>query len=221
MAERYTVASDQYHQITGQLFEIARQIRLKGGSSIDPKRVIPALQRIVDGQFDDKPNNGGLEDDRTTETFITCLSGGCNIVIDALDGKETVVKAKKVFKFNICSGFETYGTNKPDVSTDRQIVDVYEHVTCGSPPQIFGCLGVDPVKLCLTQAQIINFCSKQSNWLALGGWTHFLFKVDGRFFVASVRRDSYRGLQIKSHLYSDRRNLTNKNDYVVIPRLIM
>lgn len=190
MAERYTVASDQYYQITGQLFEIARQIRLKGGSSIDPKRVIHALQKIIDGQFEDDSNEGPAEKTRTTETFTTCVPGGCNIVIDALDGTETLATAQEVFRAGIDGDFVRWGTNKPGIATREQAVDVHKLVKHGTFAQMFGSLGVDLNMLCMSQAQIKKFCREHAALLSKTDATLFLFKSDEQFFVAHVLVDS-------------------------------
>ena len=40
---KFIVTGDQHFDITGQMLEIQRQIRQKGGSSIDPKLVTQNL----------------------------------------------------------------------------------------------------------------------------------------------------------------------------------
>ena len=56
---------------------------------------------------------------------------------------------------------------------------------------MFGSLGTDLDKLCLTQHQIKTFCEVHKEWLRKDGYaTFFLFKVDEQFFVAHVRVSS-------------------------------
>ncbi|MCR4279879.1 MAG: hypothetical protein NUV82_00430 [Candidatus Komeilibacteria bacterium] len=53
---------------------------------------------------------------------------------------------------------------------------------------MFGSLGADLDRLCLTQHQIKKLCKKHANWLRADGYgTFFLFKVEDRYFVARVR----------------------------------
>ena len=51
MATR-VVAGELYESITGQLFEIGRQLRQKGGYPYDPERLKQALQAVIEGRFD-------------------------------------------------------------------------------------------------------------------------------------------------------------------------
>lgn len=48
----YPVDGDQYRGIDRKMSEIKRQLCLPGGSSLDPERVVRALQKIVEGNFD-------------------------------------------------------------------------------------------------------------------------------------------------------------------------
>ncbi len=52
---------------------------------------------------------------------------------------------------------------------------------------MFNSLSTDLDKLCLTQDQIIEFCTNHPSWLRQDGYgTFFLFKVKDEFFVCSV-----------------------------------
>jgi len=175
---KFNVTGEQHFGISGQILEIQRQIRLKGGSPIDPELVQLALQDIIEGKF-----NRNKKDD----SILKLLSKGESIVIDACDGSETITDAKEVFKSYIDSNFKNWGINKPGKATEETAVAVHEMVKDATFAQIFGSLGTDLDKLCLTQHQIKNFCKKHSNWLRVGGYaTFFLFKAEDQFFVARV-----------------------------------
>ncbi len=119
--------------------------------------------------------------------YLKLLSGAETIMLDALDGKETLADAKEVFPSGVDDDFKKWVTNKAGIATKEQTVDVHELVKDGTFAQMFGSLGTDLDKLCLTQAQIKNFCKKHPNWLRKDGWaTFFLFKVEDQFFVAYV-----------------------------------
>jgi hypothetical protein len=119
--------------------------------------------------------------------YLSLLSGAETLMLDALDGKETLATAKEVFLSGIDGDFKNWGTNKAGIATKEQVVDVHELVKNATFAQMFGSLGADLDKLCLTQAQIKNFCKKHSNWLRKDGYaTFFLFKVEDQFFVALV-----------------------------------
>ncbi|MBI4434817.1 hypothetical protein HY635_03330 [Candidatus Uhrbacteria bacterium] len=51
MAAKFAVDGDRYMQIDGRMIEIMRQLRVKGGSPLDPDLVAKALQRIAEGDF--------------------------------------------------------------------------------------------------------------------------------------------------------------------------
>lgn len=119
--------------------------------------------------------------------YLKLLSGAETLMLDALDGKETLATAKEVFPSGIDGDFKNWGTNKPGITTKEIAVDVHELVKDGTFAQMFGSLGTDLDKLCLTQSQIKNFCKKHPEWLRQNGYaTFFLFKVEDQFFVAGV-----------------------------------
>ncbi|MBI4142840.1 hypothetical protein HY480_03135 [Candidatus Uhrbacteria bacterium] len=55
-ASRYAVDGDTYMQVDGRMTDIKRQLRQRGGSSLDPQRVLGALQAITEGRFADPAN---------------------------------------------------------------------------------------------------------------------------------------------------------------------
>lgn len=119
--------------------------------------------------------------------FWKLISGAETLTLDALDGKETLANAKEVFPSGIDSDFKKWGTNKAGIATKEQAVDVCELVRDGTLKKMIRSLGTDLDKLCLTQAQIKNFCRKHPDWLHEGMHeTLFLFKVEDQYFVAEV-----------------------------------
>lgn len=46
--KKYFVSGDQHYGITGQVLEIQRQMRMRGGSPLDPEKVRIALQKIIE-----------------------------------------------------------------------------------------------------------------------------------------------------------------------------
>jgi len=104
--------------------------------------------------------------------------GDETLMLDALDGKETFID----------DDFKEWGTDKSSIATKEQAVVVHELVKNATFAQMFDSLGTDLDKLCLTQAQIINFCKKYPEWLRkIEKATFFLFKVEDQFFIAHVR----------------------------------
>ena len=152
--------------------------------------------------------------------YLKLLSGAETLMLDALDGKETLATAKETFPSGIDGDFKNWGTNKPGIATKEQAVDVHELVKDGTFAQMFGSLGTDLDKLCLTQAQIKNFCKKHPQWLRQNGYaTFFLFKVEDQFFVAHVNVDSG-GLRVDVFRFgSDRVWNTENSHRVVVPQL--
>jgi len=119
--------------------------------------------------------------------ILKLLSSDTPIIISACDGTHTLAKAKNVFKSYISSDFKDWGLNKPGKRTEETAVEVHEMVKDATFAQMFGSLGADLDKLCLTQHQIEIFCEDHSGWLRIDGYTtFFLFKEDERFFVAGV-----------------------------------
>ncbi|MDD5528387.1 MAG: hypothetical protein PHO56_05490 [Patescibacteria group bacterium] len=126
-------------------------------------------------------------EDKKVAPILKFLSGDEKLVIEALDGKKFIYGDKKVFESDIDSDFENYGLKKAGVATPETAVRVYEMVEDAVFAKMFTSLSGDLDKLCLTQHQIKRFCVKYSNWLCRGYSTFFLFKMNGEYFVASVR----------------------------------
>ena len=120
--------------------------------------------------------------------ILKLISEAETLMIDDVDGRQTLATAKDVFPSGIDGDFKNWGLDKAGVATKETSVQVHEMHKDATFAQMFGSLGADLDKLCLTQHQIKTFCKKYPNWLRTDGYgTFFLFKVGDQFFVASVR----------------------------------
>ena len=129
-------------------------------------------------------------------SILNLLSRGESLVLDVVDGTETLANATDIFAY-IDSDFRNWGTDRKGPATKETNVAVYEMVKDATFSQMFGSLSSDLNNLCLTQAQIINFVKKYRRWLHTDGYaTFFLFESGGGFFVASVDLDSGGGLGV-------------------------
>lgn len=153
-------------------------------------------------------------------SILKLISGTERLLVDACDGKETIAKAREVFPSGIDGDFINWGTNKAGIVTKEAEVQVHELTQNATFSQIFGSLGTDLDKLCLTQSQIKNFCKKHCNWLRKDdNATFFLFKVEDQFFVASVHVDSG-GLYVTLRRFGrDRIWNAESSSHVVVPQL--
>jgi len=175
---KFIVTGEQHFGIDGQMLEIKRQLRLKSGSPIDPESVALALQDVVEGRFSKKKAN----------SILKLISKGELLLIDAINGKETLAQAEDIFPSGISFDFKKWETDQPGDATEETPVQVYEMTQDATFAQMFGSLGTDLDKLYLTQHQIKNFCKKYPDWLRSDGFaTFFPFKVEEQYFVAVVR----------------------------------
>lgn len=145
---------------------------LKG--SLDPVEVAKAIQNIID---------------RGTQTNLTLrlLYADRTIVIPTCDGTQTIAQAKGTFPYGIDSDFKNWELDKSGGATGETAVQVHELAQNATFAKMFGSLGADLNKLCLTQHQIKTFCEQHTSWLRTDGYaTFFLFKEGEQFVVAIV-----------------------------------
>lgn len=158
--------------------------------------------------------------DTIAETILVPLDLG-EIVLAATDGTATIAKAMNTFKGHISDDFKDYGTDKPSGPTSQQAVTCYEPRKDATHADMFGSLGNDLDKLCLTQGQIIDFCKNHPDKLLLEECSNlFLFKVGAKYFVARVRVSEFNLLE--AHVYrfeSPGVWHTNYRRRVVVPQL--
>ncbi len=153
--------------------------------------------------------------------FLKLISGNEMLVLDSVDGTETLANATDVF-FWIDADFKNWGTDEKGQATEKTPVAVYEMKKDATFSQMFSSISSDVRKLFLTQAQIKNFVKKFRNWLRTDGWaTFFLFEANNKFFVAHVPVRTDGSLHVRvyrledSHVWDadDRRRL-------VVPQLV-
>src|SRR4051812_34760854 len=104
------------------------------------------------------------------------------ITLSATKGTQTIARADEVFSY-IDSDFDNWVTDKKGDKTEEMELAVCELTKDMTFKQIFS----KPEEMCLSQAQIIEFCQNHKDKLKQDVYsTFFLFKVGSEFFVASV-----------------------------------
>lgn len=143
----------------------------------------------------DEPKKKEIEMTKAND-FLKLISSGETLILDAVDGTETLYGASDVFAYRD-SNFKNYGVNEKELATGKIPVDMHEMIKDATFAQVFGSLSSDVKKLCLTQHQIKNFVKKYRNWLRDDGYaTFFLFESNNELFVAHVYFDSDGGLKV-------------------------
>src|SRR3990167_3549470 len=66
--------------------------------------------------------------DEAVEKILSLISSGESVVIDAVDGTETLANAKDVFVGYVDSDFRKYGTDEKGEGTGETSVNIYEMV---------------------------------------------------------------------------------------------
>lgn len=120
--------------------------------------------------------------------YLKRISGGRNLVLDAVDGTRVIADATDMFPAGIDSDFRNWKADEPGQPTGKTFVDVYEMKQDATFEKMFKSLDADFGRLCFTQHQILNFVEKHKSWLREDGYgTFFPFKSHGERFVARVR----------------------------------
>ena len=128
---------------------------------------------------------------------LRLLSGHEPLMLDEMDGSETLGQATDVFRY-IDRNFERWNCNVVGAPTQETPVRVYEMARDSTFQELFGGFGVALESLVLTQAQIKQFAKHHRDWLKKGGnGTFFLFRVGNEFIVAAVYFFSDGGLGIR------------------------
>lgn len=188
MAEKVT--GRLYESLTGELFEIGRQLRQKNGYPFNPESLKKHLQDAVRGRF------ACLE---AQNKFLRLISGGEALIIDECDGSRIIADAQDIF-VHIDSDFKNWDTRdtfEKESATKETPAQVYEMEKDGTFPELFGSLSLNPWKVCLTQNQILNFVKKYRDWLRADGCgTFFLFQSKGQFLIVRMGINSFGGLEV-------------------------
>ena len=120
---------------------------------------------------------------------LTLVSSGSQVIIRKTSGKKLISQAKKLFPGWIDPDFTNYGCNVPSEARPDMPVEVFEMTADATFETIFNSFEAELDNLALTQEQIISFVEEHESWLHPQGYaTFFLFKANGKFFVAYVFR---------------------------------
>ena len=152
-----------------------------------------------------------------TNEYLKLLKS--DIQLSKTTGNKTIYEAKNIFASYIDEDFKDYLDNKQS-ATKETTIQVYEMAKNANYSQMFGSLNDDLDSLCLTQNQIIRFCEKYPSHLRQDGdATFFLFKENGKYFVAFVRMFSD-GLFVNVHRFGRDFVWSAENAHrVVVPQL--
>ena len=130
----------------------------------------------------------GLQELGLLTKTLRLISGGETIRIRALDGS-------RVFKFEDGDLFKYvffdlagFDTNEHPIKTDEAELLVYELAKDANIYQMFNSLNKSFDQLCLTQNQILEFLDEYKKY-SKNKTNHFLFKSDGKIFVAQICAD--------------------------------
>jgi hypothetical protein len=171
---RFHATEDQITVILGQVSTLRRMLRLKGGTPFDPTRLQHMLQATID-TVEAQPET----------TYLKQLTS--NLLLPANNGRQHIAAAPETFTSGIDSDFENWGFDKPSTPTPAAHAAVWKMQKDGTFKTLFTSLSSDVKKLCLTQAQIVQFCTIHKQWLSNDGYgTFFLFEEGGSCFVAYV-----------------------------------
>lgn len=175
----YYVTKEQKVIIAGTIKRIQEEVFSPDGSSVDPVLIMQSLQNIIQGRFND--------------LILRPVSGNEHIVIDACDGTETFSN-EDVFEFGTVDDGKVLkdGLVPP---TKKILVRVYEIVKDGTFEELFGVIGVNVDRLCLTEHQIISFFKNCKKWMHPNHCgTYFIFKSGDKIAVAGISgwRDGFR-----------------------------
>jgi len=111
--------------------------------------------------------------------ILRLISGNEVIKIKALDGRDLIYKAGKVFKSFLDGDFRNWGLTKKGIATIEAPVQVHEMVGNGRFLEILQSLPGTWNQKWLSQSQVIEFCKTHARWLRQGGnATFFLIKKD-------------------------------------------
>jgi len=161
---------------------IANAVKKTGASSDDVQKIIgkpDVIYKCIENLF--------LDVVVKNPSILKLISAGEKIMVEALNGKELISKAKMIFTSYIDTEFTHLKLNEASVATPETFLDVYEIVNTATYAQIFTELNSNLNKLVMTQEQIICFCKKHSKWLRQEQCgTYFLIKVNNEYFLVSV-----------------------------------
>lgn len=111
------------------------------------------------------------------------------IFIDSCGGivESGFAYASKVYPGYLSSNIKDWNLETVQKETKRTKLKAFKMTKSGDYEDLFLSVHKDKKKMCMTQAQIIEFCKKHKEKLRKDGYgTFFLFEEHGNFFVAFV-----------------------------------
>lgn len=215
MPNEFYVAPWMYSEINSQLDEIKGKLEFasKNKSCLYSFELVSAdLKKILDTHFNYVIKNEILH-------LVTTKKP---LMIDAVDGTQLIMNDQDVFKLGIDTLFKRCAdNNKHSCPTLETVVQNYRLTSGANFLQIFKSLSSNLDKLCLSQHQIINFCSNYSNKLCQSKYaTFFLFK--GNYELLVARLGTFAGeLGIRLYKLNDY-SIWFAKDYrqIIVPQLV-
>ncbi len=123
------------------------------------------------------------------------------LMIEPLDGQSYIQNAQNVFKAGIDDDFSEGLLDQSGRATNTTYLDIRELRSTRTFIEVFTSINSDLDKCTLSQHQIIRFCEKHPKLLNYKYYTHFLFKVDGEYFVAFANLSSAAGDNIAIYVW--------------------
>jgi hypothetical protein len=135
--------------------------------------------------------------------YLRAVSGVGTVVLSALNGQRTIANdGSNLFSY-IDSDFRRWNANATGDATPETPVAVLEMTEDATFAEMFGSLSDNVESLALTQDQILSFIENHSDKLRTGGYaTFFLFKSEGKLFVAYVHRRDDGSLRVYVYEFS-------------------
>ncbi len=111
--------------------------------------------------------------------------------------------AGDLFTVYLSTNLKDWNLINPQKKMEKTEVKMFEMHKDGDYRTLFGSFSKDLEALCMTQAQIKNFCQMHKDKLRTNGYgTFFLFKEGNAFFVASVCFLDDGRLELRVHEFS-------------------
>jgi hypothetical protein len=148
---KFNVAGEKHFSITGQLLEIQRQIRQKGGSPLDPDLLELALQDIIEGKLNYSKETKILD-------CIEIISHNDSVTIPECNGNSLITTGQD--GFCVSESFRKIQEYAEIIKTEETKIGVFSLKEKATFKQIFSSHDLVLDKLCLTSNQIKIFCKK-------------------------------------------------------------
>ncbi len=205
---KFIVTGDQHFDITGQMLEIQRQIRQRGGSPIDPKLVTQNLQNIIEGKM------------KKDCKFLRLYSEFGSLTIAKCKGKRTFLNTTHVFKAIDWGGIDQAELEDVSNETDPVPVQIFEYDGLGySYSQLFSYFYSGFEKVCFSQDQILMFWESYDfrHRSSKEDMDIFLLRCKNRMYIVQVC-EGFDGLYAWVKRFSFEQLPTNYRVRLVVPK---